>query len=86
KDNLLGKFELSGIQPAPPFDIAANGILNVSASDKTSGKSNRITITNEKGHLSKEEIDRTVAEAEKYRSASFPLVYLCFILTGFFHG
>ncbi|KAJ6464081.1 heat shock protein 70 [Mycena sanguinolenta] len=69
KDN-LGKFELSGIPPAPPFDIAANGILNVSASNKTSGKSNRITITNKKGLLSKEEIDGTVEEAEKYRTAA----------------
>ena len=76
KDNsLLGNFELSGIPPAPrgvpqievTFDIDANGILNVSASDKTTGKSNRITITNDKGRLSKEEIDRMVEEAEKYR-------------------
>ncbi|KAJ7203741.1 hsp71-like protein [Mycena pura] len=65
-NNLLGKFELSGIPPAPrgvsqvevTFDLDANGILNVSASDKTTGKSNRITITNDKGRLSKEEIDR----------------------------
>jgi len=72
--NLLGKFELSGIPPAPrgvhqvevTFDMDANGILNVSASDKTTGKSNRITITNDKGRLSKEEIDRMVDEAEKY--------------------
>ncbi|KAJ7905418.1 heat shock protein 70 family [Mycena olivaceomarginata] len=74
-NNLLGKFELSGIPPAPrgvpqvevTFDIDANGILNVSASDKTTGKSNRITITNDKGRLSKEEIDRMVDEAEKYK-------------------
>jgi len=74
-NNLLGKFELSGIPPAPrgvpqievTFDIDANGILNVSASDKTTGKSNRITITNDKGRLSKEEIERMVAEAEKYK-------------------
>ena len=74
-NNLLGKFELSGIPPAPrgvpqvevTFDIDANGILNVSASDKTTGKSNRITITNDKGRLSKEEIDRMVEEAEKYK-------------------
>ncbi|KAJ7751742.1 heat shock protein 70 family [Mycena maculata] len=74
-NNLLGKFELSGIPPAPrgvpqvevTFDMDANGILNVSASDKTTGKSNRITITNDKGRLSKEEIDRMVAEAEKYK-------------------
>jgi len=74
-NNLLGKFELSGIPPAPrgvpqievTFDIDANGILNVSAADKTTGKSNRITITNDKGRLSKEEIDRMVSEAEKYK-------------------
>ena len=73
-NNLLGKFELSGIPPAPrgvpqvevTFDIDANGILNVSAADKT-GKSNRITITNDKGRLSKEEIERMVQEAEKYK-------------------
>jgi heat shock protein 1/8 len=75
-NNLLGKFELSGIPPAPrgvpqvevTFDIDANGILNVSASDKTTGKSNRITITNDKGRLSKEEIERMVSEAEKYKA------------------
>jgi len=75
-NNLLGKFELSGIPPAPrgvpqvevTFDIDANGILNVSASDKTTGKSNRITITNDKGRLSKEEIERMVQEAEKYKA------------------
>ena len=73
-NNLLGKFELSGIPPAPrgvpqievTFDIDANGILNVSASDKSTGKANKITITNDKGRLSKEEIDRMVQEAEKY--------------------
>ncbi|KAJ7097996.1 heat shock cognate 70 [Mycena belliarum] len=75
-NNLLGKFELSGIPPAPrgvpqvevTFDIDANGILNVSASDKTTGKSNRITITNDKGRLSKEEIERMVDEAERYKA------------------
>ncbi|KAJ3496974.1 hypothetical protein NLJ89_g10410 [Agrocybe chaxingu] len=75
-NNLLGKFELSGIPPAPrgvpqvevTFDIDANGILNVSASDKTTGKSNRITITNDKGRLSKDEIERMVQEAEKYKA------------------
>ncbi|KAG6825063.1 Homospermidine synthase 1, partial [Tricholoma furcatifolium] len=76
-NNLLGKFELSGIPPAPrgvpqievTFDIDANGILNVSASDKTTGKSNRITITNDKGRLSKEEIERMVEQAEKYKDS-----------------
>ncbi len=49
------------------FDIDANGIMNVSAADKGTGKSNKITITNEKGRLSKEEIERMVNEAEKYK-------------------
>jgi L1 cell adhesion molecule like protein len=75
-NNLLGKFELSGIPPAPrgvpqievTFDIDANGILNVSAVDKSTGKENKITITNDKGRLSKEEIERMVSEAEKHKS------------------
>lgn len=75
-NNLLGKFELVGIPPAPrgvpqievTFDIDANGILNVSAVDKSTGKENKITITNDKGRLSKEDIDRMVQEAEKYRA------------------
>merc|ERR1712137_1390113 len=50
------------------FDIDANGIMNVNASDKSTGKSNQITITNEKGRLSQAEIDRMVQEAEKYRA------------------
>jgi heat shock 70kDa protein 1/2/6/8 len=74
-NNLLGKFELSGIPPAPcgvpqikvTFDVDANGILNVSAVDKTIGKSNRITITNDKGRLSSEEIEHVVNKAEKYK-------------------
>ncbi|XP_068241374.1 heat shock 70 kDa protein cognate 4-like [Palaemon carinicauda] len=74
-NNLLGKFELSGIPPAPrgvpqievTFDIDANGILNVSAADKSTGKENKITITNDKGRLSKEEIDKMVNEAERYK-------------------
>ena len=68
-NNLLGKFELSGIPPAPRGvpQVDANGILNVSALDKTTGKSNGITITNDKGRLSKEEIERMVNEAEKYK-------------------
>jgi len=77
KDNhMLGKFELSGIPPAPrgvpqievTFDIDANGILNVSACDKSTGKESKITITNDKGRLSKEEIERMVNDAEKYRN------------------
>jgi L1 cell adhesion molecule like protein len=75
-NNLLGKFELSGIPPAPrgvpqievTFDIDANGILNVSAVDKSTGKENKITITNDKGRLSKDEIERMVTEAEKHRT------------------
>ncbi|CAO3616852.1 unnamed protein product [Cunninghamella echinulata] len=75
-NNLLGKFELSGIPPAPrgvpqvevTFDVDANGILNVSALDKTTGKSNKITITNDKGRLSKEDIERMVNDAEKYKA------------------
>ncbi|KAK6186190.1 hypothetical protein SNE40_008277 [Patella caerulea] len=74
-NNQLGQFELSGIPPAPrgvpqidvTFDIDANGILNVSAVDKSTGKSNKITITNNKGRLSQEEIERMVNEAEKYK-------------------
>ncbi|XP_057436333.1 heat shock 70 kDa protein 18-like [Lotus japonicus] len=77
RDNyLLGKFELSGIPPAPKgvpqinvcFHIDNNGILNVSAEDKTTGNKNKITITNHKGRLSKEEIEKMVQEAEKYYS------------------
>jgi heat shock protein 1/8 len=72
-NNLIGGFELSGIPPAPrgvpqievTFDIDANDILYVSACDKTSGKSNRITVTNDKGRLSKEEIERMVSEARE---------------------
>jgi len=74
-NNLLGKFELDGIPPAPrgvpqidvTFDIDANGILNVSAADKSTGKSDKITIKNDKGRLSKEEVERMVADAEKYK-------------------
>ena len=77
KDNtLLGKFQLDGIPPMPRgtpqievvFDIDSNGILNVSAAEKSTGKSNKIAITNDKGRLSKEEIERMVAEAEKYKN------------------
>lgn len=74
-NNLLGKFELTGIPPAPrgvpqievTFDIDANGILNVSAVDKSTGKENKITITNDKGRLSKEEIERMVKDAERFK-------------------
>ena len=72
---MLGKFELTGIPPAPrgvpqievTFDVDANGIINVSALEKGTGKTNKIVITNDKGRLSKEEIERMLAEAEKYK-------------------
>jgi heat shock protein 1/8 len=75
KDNhLLGTFNLTGIAPAPrgvpqvevTFDIDANGIMNVAAADKGTGKSEKITIKNDKGRLSKEEIERMLNDAEKY--------------------
>merc|ERR1712129_26321 len=75
KDNhVLGKFELTGIPPAPrgvpqievSFEVDANGILQVSAEDKGTGKSEKITITAEKGRLSEDEIERMVREAEEY--------------------
>jgi len=74
-NNLLGKFELTGIPPAPrgvpqievTFDIDANGIMHVSAVDKSTGRENKITITNDKGRLSKEEIEKMVRDAEKFK-------------------
>jgi heat shock protein 5 len=75
KDNhLLGRFELSGIPPAPrgvpqievTFEIDANGILNVGAEEKGTGKQEKITITNDKGRLSQEDIERMVREAEEF--------------------
>jgi L1 cell adhesion molecule like protein len=76
KDNrLLGEFELSGIPPAPrgvpqievSFDIDANGILNVSAMDKGTGKSQKITITSETGRMSKEQIEEMIKESEMFK-------------------
>merc|ERR1719428_2000136 len=76
KDNhLLGKFELTGIPPAPrgvpqievTFDIDANGIMNVSAKESAGGKTEKIVITNDKGRLSKEEIEKMVNDAEKFK-------------------
>ncbi|XP_012255909.1 heat shock protein 68-like [Athalia rosae] len=74
-NNLLGRFELSGISPAPrgvpkievTFDLDANGILHVTAKDTASGRSSDVRITNDKGRLSREEIDRMLAEADRYR-------------------
>ena len=75
KDNhLLGKFDLTGIPPAPrgtpqievTFEVDANGILQVSAVEKGTGKSEKIVITNDKGRLSKDDIDRMVREAEEF--------------------
>merc|ERR1719169_101575 len=73
-NNTLGKFELSGIPPMPrgvpqidvTFDIDANGILNVSAAEKSTGKEQKITITNDKSRLSKEDVEKMTADAEKY--------------------
>ena len=74
--NLLGKFNLDGIPPMPrgqpqievTFDIDANGILNVHAVEKSTGKENKITITNDKGRLSADDIERMVEEAERYKA------------------
>ena len=76
KDNrLMGQFELSGIPPAPrgspqievSFDIDANGILNVSAEEKSTGKSQKITISNDSGRISKDDIEKMISEAEKFK-------------------
>merc|ERR1711939_12421 len=72
--HLLGKFELSGIPPAPrgtpqievTFEIDSNGILNAGAEDKGTGKSEKITITNDKGRLTEEEIEKMIREAEEF--------------------
>merc|ERR1712028_309290 len=73
--NLLGKFNLDGIPPMPrgqpqievSFDVDANGILNVNAMEKSTGKEQKITITNDKGRLSQADIEKMVADAEKYK-------------------
>jgi len=75
-NNTLGKFQLEGIPPMPrgvpqidvTFDIDANGILNVSALEKSTGKEQKITIKNDKGRMSADEIERLVQEAEKYKA------------------
>ena len=74
-NNKLGEFNLNGIPPMPrgqpqieiTYDVDANGILNVSAVEKSSGKSEKITVSNDKGRLSKDDIERMVKEAEKFR-------------------
>ena len=74
-NNKLGEFTLQGIPPMPrgvpqieiSYDLDANGILTVTASEKSTGKSDNITVTNDKGRLSKEEIDKMVADAEKFK-------------------
>jgi L1 cell adhesion molecule like protein len=76
QNNLLGTFQLEGIAPAPrgvpkievKFDIDANGILQVSAEDKATGRHEKITITNDKGRLSKDDVERMVADAERYKA------------------
>ena len=74
-NNCLGKFELTGIQPAPrghphievTFEIDVNSILNVTAQDISTGKANKIEIKNDQGHLGKDEVERMIKEAEKYK-------------------
>merc|ERR1719305_1536388 len=75
KDNhKLGQFDMSGIPPAPrgqpqievTFEIDSNGILNVGAEDKGTGASEKITITNDKGRLTEEEIEKMIREAEEF--------------------
>lgn len=74
-NNLLGSFHLGGIPPAPrgvpqievSFDVDANGIMNITAVEKSSGKKNNISITNDKGRLSKEQIDEMIKRAEEFK-------------------
>jgi heat shock protein 1/8 len=85
QNNSLGKFELSGIPPAPrtvpqinvSFEVDANGILNVSATETSSGRENHITISNDKGRLTKEQIEKMVAEAEKYAAEDEKVRAVC---------
>jgi heat shock protein 1/8 len=74
-NNLLGSFHLDGIPPMPrgqpqievSFDVDANGIMNITAEEKTTKKTNNITITNDKGRLSKEQIEEMIKKAEEYK-------------------
>lgn len=74
-NNLLGQFNLTDIPPAPrgvpqiqvTFEIDQNGIMNIQARDKGTNKNAKITITNNKGRLSKEEVEKLIKEAEKYK-------------------
>jgi L1 cell adhesion molecule like protein len=76
-NNLLGSFHLDGIPPMPrgqpqievSFDVDANGIMNITAEEKTTKKTNNITITNDKGRLSKEQIEEMIKKAEEYKDA-----------------
>jgi L1 cell adhesion molecule like protein len=76
-NNLLGKFDLDGIAPQPrgqpqievTYELDANGILHVAARDKASARKNNITINNDKGRLTQSDIDRMIAEAEKYKES-----------------
>jgi len=75
-NHFLGQFKLEGLSLAPQgipqievtFEVDENGILNVSAEEKLSGAQNKITITNENGRLSKEELEKMVSEAEQYKA------------------
>ena len=75
-NNLLGEFELTGIPPMPKgkaelevsFNIDANGILNVSATDKLTGRKNNIVISNDRERLSAEEIERMVQQAKRHQA------------------
>ncbi|XP_030853513.1 heat shock 70 kDa protein IV-like isoform X1 [Strongylocentrotus purpuratus] len=76
ENNRLGQFRFSGIRPAPrgvpkievSFDIDANGVMDVTAKDKSTGRSNKITITNDRGRISKDEIERMINDAERFKA------------------
>ena len=92
KDNhILGKFNLEGIPPAKrgvpqievTFDVDANGILNVSAIDKATGQQNKVTITNDKSRLTKDEIEKMVSDAEKFKAEDEALAKKVIAKNGF---